>query len=301
MDSERVIMLAPSRNSTSRVQSGPVALLTRATKVRVLFCSSADKHTTWSRELEDRVPVIKFALTDGKRRTNTLFPKVRHISRKISTPLLSGATQTFHSHGPAEEASSKAAADRKIGTVARCCVTEIQGGIQGPVEPPGAPRGRNQTRTGWKFPFRTDGNFATPCFAFHTSAHDAAVSGEGVEIFFLVARLSFRFDCERCCSCSWSFFSLALCSHSFVRFAVLYALFTRPIPFRTLTYTAVVLALSHTPRAWDTPLKKPSIHQKETSNPSHHHPSTSKKPPTSKNPPKCPPSAPSSPPTAAPS
>lgn len=78
------IMLAP--HERAQVRSSLVALLTMSTKVLVLFSSPADTNIRRGRKTE--FPIIRFASTDGKRRTNILFPKVRHISRKISTPLL---------------------------------------------------------------------------------------------------------------------------------------------------------------------------------------------------------------------
>lgn len=101
----------------------------------------------------------------------------------------------------------------------------------------------------------------------------------GRELRFLsrCQKLSFLFDRERCCSCSWSFFSLWFftVTHS-TFFAVLYALSLNQSYFvRSLTYTAVVLALSHTPRALEhTPPTHKTIHpsiKKGASNPSHHH------------------------------
>lgn len=139
-----------------------------------------------------------------------------------------------------------------------------------------------------------------PCFAFHTSAHDAAVLGEGVEIPFSLPKTFFSVRSRAVLLLFLELLSLVLYSHSFDIFCRSLRSFTQPILFRTLTHlhTAVVLALSHTPRALEhTPPTHKTIHpsiKKGASNPSHHHrpvnPKETPKPP--KKTPKCPPSAP---------
>jgi hypothetical protein len=239
-----------------------------------------------------------FAVTDGKRRTN-ISSKNSVTSHKIFYTPAGGVTRTFHFHGPAEEASSTAA-DRKKGTVARCCVTEIQGGYRGRTSLWVRPEAEIRL-DGWKFPFRTDGNFATPYFPSHISAHDAA-SELGVGLLFSLPH--FLFVRERCCSSCWSFFS-PFHTPSFVLFAVLYALSSILLDqslfvLQSLTYTAVVLALSHTLRALDTTHK--TIHPKrglEPESPLTPHLNPSKEPPLREKQ-RCPPSAPSPPPTGPP-
>lgn len=76
-------MLAPPE--IAQVGSSLVALLTRSTKVRVLFSSSADKHTTWR---EDRVPRHQVCLDRREKEDKHPLPKSPSHLTKISTPLL---------------------------------------------------------------------------------------------------------------------------------------------------------------------------------------------------------------------
>lgn len=183
--------------------------------------------------------------------------------------------------------------------MARCCVTEIQG----PVEPSGAPRGRNQTRTVGNFLFAQTVISRRHAFLFiHQPTMPPPRRCEGVGLLFLSrCQTFFRFDRERCCSCSWSFFSLVLYSHSF-------ALFCRSLrslldqSFFVHSLTPPLFWHFHTHQGlWDTPptqnhpsIKKGPRNLKSpppTPQPSKETPKHPKNPPETK--PKCPPSAPS--------
>lgn len=186
--------------------------------------------------------------------------------------------------------------------MARCCVTEIQGGIQGPVEPSGAPRTRNQTRTVGNFLFAQTVISRRHAFLFiHQPTMPPPRRCDGVELLFLSRCQTFFSFRSRAVLLLFLELLLSCSLQSLIRpFLPFSTLFTRPILFRTLTYTAVVLALSHTPRALGHhPHKKPSIHQKgaskpqvtpPTPQPSKETPKHPKNPPETK--PKCPPSAP---------
>lgn len=81
-DGFRVINASAPRNSTSRVQSGGTADEVHQGPGAFQLVG----RQTYDVEGKTEFPVIKFALTDGKRRTNILFPKVHHISRKFQPP-----------------------------------------------------------------------------------------------------------------------------------------------------------------------------------------------------------------------
>lgn len=75
-----------------------------------------------------------------------------------------------------------------------------------------------------------------PCFAFHTSAHDAAVLGEGVEIPFSLPKTFFSVRSRAVLLLFLELLSLVLYSHSFDIFCRSLRSFTQPILFRTLTH-----------------------------------------------------------------
>lgn len=174
----------------------------------------------------------------------------------------------------------------------------------GPVEPSGAPRGRNQTRTVENFLFAQTVISRRHAFLFiHQPTMPPPRRCEGVGLLFLSRCQTFFSFRSRAVLLLFLELLLSGSLQSLIRpFLPFSTLFTRPILFRTLTYTAVVLALSHAPRALGhtTHTKNhPSIKKgprnlkspPPTPQPSKETPKHPKNPPETK--PKCPPSAPS--------